>query len=295
MNRDNDKKIFMILLILFLVIGSIFSFPLFSLFFGTIPVLVGVAAIILILTLVGKNSSNPRVRYQSDQFSDHFKRELKEAGKHAGKATVSLGKEVSRKLREEIAKNQELKKSQKYGQSRTKQDFSDYGSHDQKLNKEPKTPDWSSFQTERSRSRPQIPHPFYTSSIQELENDIQVISSRKDKVYQLLDDLFGNSKITITRYRQVIDSSEKTLQMNLNEAKKAINLFDEYAVPTPEHQAIIQKFVDNSEDIVESFEKVVLELLELQQNRTFSASDHLDENLDELARTTRYYRDGSAH
>ncbi len=286
MKKQTDSNIFAALLIIFIVFGVLFSFPVLSFLLGIlIPVALFFIAVFILAEVISRDSSNPQMQEKARRFKQKMKSTFQSGASQAGRQAQSLGRQFRDQVKNEFDSNRTGQKSSGTTFQNSQNGRADYSSQN--------SGGWQN--TVHDYSRPDVQHPFYTNALHELEEDIEIISSRKDKVYQLLEELFGASRITIERYRQVIDYSEETLKKNLREARKAISLFDDKAVPTPDHKQIIQKFVDNSHDIIESFEKVVLELLELQQNKTFSASDHLDENLDELARTTRYYRDGSAH
>ncbi len=281
MNKKTDRTIFIVLAILFCIpiIGRLLV--------AAVPLVVllaaGIALVMVMLEIFSKDSSNPQRQRQAMQAREKLRRALGRTSKTIGRQSSRAARQAKKYFDENMA---EQKKSAA-GSARTEFDrmggssSADYSQGTQS-------------RTYRSADEPTM-HPFYVKALSDLKKDIEVISSRKEKVFALLDDLFGGSTITIDRYRQVIDYSEQTLKKNLKEAEKAISVMDARQIPTPEHKAIIENFVSNSHDIVESFEKVVLELLELQQNRTLDASDHLDENLDELARTTRYYRESGGH
>lgn len=140
-----------------------------------------------------------------------------------------------------------------------------------------------------SYSRPSM-HPYYKRNLEQLERDTKVIPRREKAVNGFLEDLFGGSSLTKNRYKQVIDHAQDILEDNYAKAKKAIELFDNQSEPAPERREIIDRYVQDSDDIISSFEKVVNELIRIQQNETLEKGDVLDENLKNLAETTHYYQ-----
>lgn len=133
-------------------------------------------------------------------------------------------------------------------------------------------------------------HPFYQNALDSLERNTKIIPRRRKAVDGFLDELFGNSVMTKDRYKQVIGHAQQILEDNYEKAKRAIRLFDEDGEPTAERKEIINRYVQDSDDIIQCFEKVVNELIRLQQNQTLEQGDLLDDNLKNLAETTHYYQ-----
>ncbi|WP_323090301.1 hypothetical protein [Allobaculum sp. JKK-2023] len=147
-------------------------------------------------------------------------------------------------------------------------------------------------QTEKETRLPSLPKkktaPEYQALLNRLENNLEGVQSRSIAVSTLIDEYFEGSVISSSRYKDVMKSAVDVLETNYKNACQAVELFGASA-PTKARIQILQNYVDDSEDVVSSFDVVVNELVRLKQSSTIEKGDLLDQSLDELAATTAYY------
>ncbi len=147
--------------------------------------------------------------------------------------------------------------------------------------------------TETAVKLPSLPKkkkiaPEYQALLNRLENNLEGVQSRSTAVFTLIDEYFEGSVISSSRYKDVMKSAIDVLETNYKNACQAVELFGTSA-PTKARIQILQNYVDDSEDVVSSFDVVVNELVRLKQSSTIEKGDLLDQSLDELAGTTAYY------
>lgn len=128
----------------------------------------------------------------------------------------------------------------------------------------------------------------YQVLLNRLENNLEGIKARSQAVSSLVDEYFGGSVISASRYKEVMKSAVEVLEANYQNACQAVELFGTGA-PTKARIQILQNYVDDSEEVVTSFDTVVDELLKLKQSSVIDEGDQLDHSLEELAGTTAYY------
>lgn len=129
----------------------------------------------------------------------------------------------------------------------------------------------------------------YQQALNKLKADIDELDEREQTVSDFLDDFFAGSTVSKSRYISVIQSARKNLQTNYEKAQQAVKMFGK-SEPTKERMEILNRYVDDSADIINKVEKVIDELITVQQNDVISDGDTLDGLLDDLARTTSYYQ-----
>ncbi len=128
----------------------------------------------------------------------------------------------------------------------------------------------------------------YQVLLNRLENNLEGIKARSEAVSSLVDEYFGGSIISAARYKEVMKSAVEVLEANYQNACQAVELFGTGA-PTKARIEILQNYVEDSEEVVTSFDTVVDELLKLKQSSIIDEGDRLDQSLEELAGTTAYY------
>lgn len=128
----------------------------------------------------------------------------------------------------------------------------------------------------------------YQVLLNRLENNLEGIKARSAAVSSLVDEYFGGSVISASRYKEVMKSAVEVLETNYGNACQAVELFGTGA-PTQARIQILQNYVDDSEEVVTSFDTVVDELIKLKQSSVIDEGDQLDQSLEELAGTTAYY------
>lgn len=132
-------------------------------------------------------------------------------------------------------------------------------------------------------------HPWAMTMLNEMQSDLQDVEERRRKLDALMDDFFGNSKISRTRYDSVIDSSIKVLHTNYEKASQAARLFNP-TEPLPESaKQIILDYKKDSDQIVGDLNKVIVALLKTHQDEVINQNDVFDTMLDELVQTTSLY------
>lgn len=132
-------------------------------------------------------------------------------------------------------------------------------------------------------------HPWAMKMLDDMNADLQDIEERRKKLDGLMDDFFGNSKISKTRYDSVIDSSIKVLHTNYEKAEQAAKLFNP-TEPLPESaKQIILNYKQDSDQIVQDLNKVIVALLKTHQDEVIESNDVFDTMLDELVQTTSLY------
>ena len=131
--------------------------------------------------------------------------------------------------------------------------------------------------------------PEYARALAMLKNNLTELESREESVSDFLDDYFAGSTISKSRYLQVIQNAKHVLKTNYEKASQAVKLFGN-SVPTPERLEIMEKYVRDSQDVVNNLERVINELIKVQQSDVLNDGSKLDVLLDDLAATTSYYQ-----
>lgn len=129
----------------------------------------------------------------------------------------------------------------------------------------------------------------YQALLDRLQADKDSVEKRQEAVSKLIDNYFGGSMISAARYKQVMDNAEDVLEKNYENAQMAVDLFGSSRV-TKTRLQIIQNYVDDSSDIIANIDRVIDELLKVQQSSVLENGDLLDQKLNELASTTSYYQ-----
>lgn len=131
--------------------------------------------------------------------------------------------------------------------------------------------------------------PVYKERLMALNEFAVDLADRMDSMEYFLDEYFGNSNISKSRYLQVTKDAQKLLENNYKKATQAALMFGTKSKPTPERIQILDNYVNDSQDVADKMEIVINQLVAVQQNDTIRAGDILDASLEELARTTKYY------
>lgn len=131
--------------------------------------------------------------------------------------------------------------------------------------------------------------PSYQKALDILKKDIRDIEQRETSVSSFLDDFFAGSTVSKSRYLQTIQNAKQRLETNYEKACQAVKLFGN-SEPTAERMEILNRYVQDSNEIMNKVEKVIDELITVQANDVISDGDVLDGLLDDLANTTSYYQ-----
>lgn len=155
-------------------------------------------------------------------------------------------------------------------------------------------PDLPEIRRQPSAALRRSPAKEYQQLLARLSENIDCVSARQKAVEKLIDDSFGASLISSSRYKQVMQNAQDVLKKNYENASQAVALFGS-SRPTQARLAILQNYVDDSDDVVANIDRVIDELLKLQQSSTIESGDALDSRLEELASTTVYYQKKEMH
>ncbi len=128
----------------------------------------------------------------------------------------------------------------------------------------------------------------YQAILNQLQANCESIEESKRLVHQLIDDYFGGSLISSSKYKNVLEDASRVLKKNYENASQAVALFGS-SKPTPQRLAILQNYLHDSQDIVDNVSQVVDELLKARQDSTLKDGSALDQSLEELVNTTVYY------
>lgn len=132
-------------------------------------------------------------------------------------------------------------------------------------------------------------HPIYQEDLKILRRHLEDLQARKAGVSSFLDSFFAGSAISKTRYTSVLQNAEHVLEANYNAAAKAAMMFGN-SIPTPEREQLMDRYVNDSTDVMNKIDGVINQLLKVQQSDVLSEGDTLDVLLDDLAATTSYYQ-----
>lgn len=137
--------------------------------------------------------------------------------------------------------------------------------------------------------KPQRIHPVYQEDLDQLQRHLQNLQDREETVSIFLDDFFQGSNISKSRYTEVLKNARRVLNANYENARKAALLFGN-GEPTPERTEIMDRYVADSADVMNKIERIIDELIKVQQSDVIADGDRLDTLLDDLAVTTSYYQ-----
>lgn len=133
------------------------------------------------------------------------------------------------------------------------------------------------------------PHASYQTALAQLQRDIREMETREKSVSSFLDDFFEDSTVSKTRYLTVLKNAHARMETNYEKAQQAVKLFGT-SEPTKERMEILNRYVQDSSEILKRVDRVINELITVQQNDVISDGDVLDSLLDDLADTTAYYQ-----
>lgn len=135
-------------------------------------------------------------------------------------------------------------------------------------------------------------HPAYATRLKTLKDLARQVDEREDSVSEFLDDFFGQSEISKTRYQTIMKDAEKVTANNYTKASQAVKVFGSATAPSTERLEILDRYIRDSRDVLEKVEKVVDQLILADQSGVLKSASQLDLSLEELARTTSYYTAG---
>lgn len=145
------------------------------------------------------------------------------------------------------------------------------------------------------RQRPQAKPPLpedriaeYRSRIRELESLEQQADRRLAGMSEYLNQLFTDSQITKDRYLSIVRKAEDITDVNLKKARTALAMFADGPV-TPQRLEILDGYVDSSREMLARIEGVVTELMRAEQSDQMRTTQNIEEAMNELKETVRYY------
>lgn len=139
------------------------------------------------------------------------------------------------------------------------------------------------------KSRPVNIHPVYQQDLDQLAAHIRDLEEREAAVSVFLDSFFADSAISKSRYLTVILNAKHVLEANYENALRAAGMFGG-SVPTPERVEIMDRYVSDSADVMSKIDRVINQLIAVQQSDLLADGSVLDGLLDDLAATTSYYQ-----
>lgn len=133
----------------------------------------------------------------------------------------------------------------------------------------------------------QVPEP-YRKRLVILKKQIEQAEESEKAIDRLIQDSFGSSWMSASRYKSVLDGARDVLEKNYENASQAVEVFGSADV-TEKRIRFLDNYVADSADLLNRINGVIDKLLELRQSQTLKDGDDLDERLDELSRTTMLY------
>lgn len=139
----------------------------------------------------------------------------------------------------------------------------------------------------KPKTRKKMPQE-YAVILKALENAKKDAQERYVHVEDLIEEYFGDSRISVARYTDVLQKANDVLDENYQNAARAIDLFGS-SIPTPARLEILNNYVHDSQDILNKIDRIVDELIRVHQSSSLDEGDFLDQRLDELVETTHQY------
>lgn len=136
---------------------------------------------------------------------------------------------------------------------------------------------------------PLVSHPVYMERLNSIEEIAKKMKWRQSNIQEFIASCFAGSNITIERYDAIISNSISVLETNAKRARQAVKMFGSDTKPTPERTAILDAYYQDSADIENRLNRIIDELLRMQQKTAMDNSDKLDALLVSLADTTKAY------
>lgn len=153
----------------------------------------------------------------------------------------------------------------------------------------PETPD-KAFKKVKNSSTPSL----YQNILTNMEGYVNDLKTRRDSLSVFLDDFFGNSEISKSRYLIQINKAIQYANDNLNKARSAVTIFGD-SKPTQARLDILHQYEKESYDLVQSVDGIVDALLQADHSQSSQRIRMLDEALDELEKMTAYYGESKVH
>lgn len=143
--------------------------------------------------------------------------------------------------------------------------------------------------TEPVPDLPLSAHPAYMEKLHQIESIAKKMQGRRHDIQEFLNSCFSGSVITRDRYSSIISDSIDVLQINARKARQAVRMFGSETAPTPERLAILDAYLDDSKDLENRLNRIIDELLKMQQKTTLADSNSLDDMLTSLKETAASY------
>jgi hypothetical protein len=128
----------------------------------------------------------------------------------------------------------------------------------------------------------------YRSRIRELESLEHQADRRLAGMTEYLNQLFADSQITKDRYLDIVRKAEDITDVNLKKARTALAMFADGPV-TPQRLEILDGYVQSSREMLAKIDGVVTELMRAEQSDQLRNTQHIEEAMNELKETARYY------
>ena len=97
-----------------------------------------------------------------------------------------------------------------------------------------------------------------------------------------------DSQITKDRYLGIVRKAEDITDVNLKKARTALAMFADGPV-TPQRLEILDGYVQSSREMLAKIDGVVTELMRAEQSDQLRNTQHIEEAMNELKETARYY------
>lgn len=130
---------------------------------------------------------------------------------------------------------------------------------------------------------------YYLEALSAMEQNTVDLMEKKKTIYEFLDEFFGDSEISKNRYTSQIDYAMDFNNHNVEKMRMAVKMFGT-SEPTPERREMIEAYLRDSRQLVVNIDNIATALVKADQDSYLKNSDAVDIALQELAETTKYYK-----
>lgn len=143
----------------------------------------------------------------------------------------------------------------------------------------------------QTRKKPPLPETDiseYQKRIRELARLETEADQRLASLTEYLNQLFADSQITKDRYLSIVRKAETITDVNLEKARSALKLFGQGPV-TSQRLEILDGYIESSREMLSRIDAVVTELMRAEQSHQIRSSQAIEEAMNELKETAKYY------
>lgn len=142
--------------------------------------------------------------------------------------------------------------------------------------------------------KPVVPIPSavpkaYQSKLDQLKKLETEADKELASIAKYLDQLFADSTITKDRYMAIVKQAEEVTDKNLVKASQAVQLFGSSV--TKEREEILDGYIASSKAMIVKINDIITELIRSEQSYQIRNDQALEEKMNELKETTKYYAD----